>query len=200
MDQTGNVMNKQPIVLLIGCFVLGMGIQGPAGAQEVALSAGVISAGGAVSATGDNRLRSTVGARGPGILSGSDHTLYGGFWFVAYPPTEPLALPVLAADSVVTDEDVAVIVAPLENDIDPAGGPLAITSFTQPDNGIVEQIPDSQLTYTPDPDFNGPDGFTYTATNGQGGSSTAIVTVTILPVPPAVCQRSRDRRRGRTEI
>ncbi|WP_178863992.1 Ig-like domain-containing protein, partial [Thiomicrorhabdus cannonii] len=36
-------------------------------------------------------------------------------------------------------------------------------------------------TYTPVADYNGPDSFTYTITDGQGGTDTAMVTLTVNP-------------------
>jgi VCBS repeat-containing protein len=56
------------------------------------------------------------------------------------------------------------------------------TSFTQPQNGTLVQNPDATLTYQPSHNFTGLDHFTYALTDGQGGSSMAIVTIHVLPV------------------
>ncbi|UCG56449.1 MAG: tandem-95 repeat protein [Phycisphaerales bacterium] len=58
-------------------------------------------------------------------------------------------------------------------------------SITQPQNGETEII-EGSVRYTPDPDFYGVDTFTYTISDGRGGTDTATVTLTVTPVndPP----------------
>ncbi len=85
-------------------------------------------------------------------------------------------------DNISVDEDDSVTFDPTANDSDPEGDPLEITSFTQPSNGTVTENPDGTLTYTPDPNYNGPDSFTYTIDDGNGGTDTATVNVTVDPV------------------
>jgi Cadherin-like domain len=41
---------------------------------------------------------------------------------------------------------------------------------------------DETLTYTPDPDFNGVDAFTYAVSDGTGEPVVATVTITVAPV------------------
>ena len=66
----------------------------------------------------------------------------------------------------------------LANDLDIDGGPKQIVSATNGANGSVAITNDgADLTYTPDPDFNGSDSFTYTL----NGGSTATVAVTVTP-------------------
>ena len=38
------------------------------------------------------------------------------------------------------------------------------------------------MTYTPVADFNGPDSFIYTVSDGNGGTATATVLITVTPV------------------
>jgi gliding motility-associated-like protein len=90
----------------------------------------------------------------------------------------PIAVDVEAT----TDEDNAVIVSVLDNDTDVDGDGLTVVSTTDPENGSVVINEDGTITYTPNPDFNGEDSFTYTISDGNGGTATAIVTVTINPV------------------
>ncbi|MDG2123773.1 MAG: Ig-like domain-containing protein, partial [Verrucomicrobiales bacterium] len=54
-------------------------------------------------------------------------------------------------------------------------------------NGSLAFSPDGTFSYTPIPDFNGSDVFTYVASNATGDSSPATVVITILPQndPPA---------------
>lgn len=95
-------------------------------------------------------------------------------------------VPVTENDILVTAEDAEMSINVLVNDADPAGGQLAISSFSQPANGSVRQLDTATLTYTPDPDFFGQDEFTYTAINQGGGTAPALVSVTVGAVndPP----------------
>jgi Ca2+-binding RTX toxin-like protein len=45
--------------------------------------------------------------------------------------------------------------------------------------------PDGSFVYTPDANYNGTDSFTYEASDGKGGSSTATVNLTVTPVTDA---------------
>ncbi|MCM8857219.1 MAG: retention module-containing protein, partial [Candidatus Thiodiazotropha sp.] len=88
--------------------------------------------------------------------------------------------PVAVDDTVGTNEDVPVTVAVLPNDSDPDGDTLTVTSVTQGTNGAVAIDPVSgNPIYTPNPNFNGTDTFTYTIDDGNGGTDTATVTVTV---------------------
>ncbi len=87
--------------------------------------------------------------------------------------------PVAEDDTPTTDEDTPVIIRLLDNDSDVDGDTLEIDSFTQPANGTVTDNGDGTVTYTPDPDFNGPDTFSYTINDGSGGSDTATVSVEV---------------------
>src|SRR5690606_7466468 len=95
------------------------------------------------------------------------------------------AAPVAVNDTGSLDEDTAVVLSVLANDSDPDGDPLSIASVTQGANGSVVVNPDGTLTYTPDADFHGTDGFTYTVSDGKGGTDTASVAVTVAPVNDA---------------
>ncbi len=94
-------------------------------------------------------------------------------------------LPVAGNDSATTPEDAPVTIAVLANDTDADGNPLAVTAATSP-NGTVVINPDGTITFTPNPNFNGPTTITYTISDGQGGTTTATVAVTVTPVndPP----------------
>ena len=96
-------------------------------------------------------------------------------------PEAPTANP----DTAETDEDTPVVIDVLENDTDPQGDPLTIDGTPTAENGTVTVNPDGTITYTPDPDYNGPDTITYTVTDPDGNSSTSTVTVTVNPVNDA---------------
>ena len=89
--------------------------------------------------------------------------------------------PVAADDSAVTDEDTDVVIDVLDNDSDVDGDPLDVTEATSAD-GSVDILPDGSLRFTPDANFNGETTITYTVDDGNGGTDTATVTVTVNPV------------------
>ncbi|SLN15942.1 RTX-I toxin determinant A from serotypes 1/9 [Roseovarius litorisediminis] len=89
--------------------------------------------------------------------------------------------PVAQDDSAVTAEDSNVQIAVLDNDSDVDGDTLSVTQATA-QNGTVLINADGTLSYSPDADFNGTDTIGYTVSDGQGGSDTATVTVTVTPV------------------
>ncbi|WP_139309122.1 cadherin-like domain-containing protein, partial [Neptunomonas phycophila] len=89
--------------------------------------------------------------------------------------------PTTAGESATTDEDTPVTVDVLANDSDVEGDTLSVDSATAP-NGTVAINPDGTITYTPDPNFTGSDTITYTVSDGNGGTATATVAVTINAV------------------
>ena len=94
--------------------------------------------------------------------------------------------PIAVDDNANTNEDIPVITGVLANDSDPDFDPLTITSVSQPTNGTVVDNGDGTITYTPNLNFNGVDSYTYSITDGRGGTATATVSITINSVnnPP----------------
>ncbi|BAV04820.1 thrombospondin type 3 repeat family [Filimonas lacunae] len=85
-----------------------------------------------------------------------------------------------------TLEDVAVNIPAatlLVNDSDPEGDALTISIGSQPANGTLVQNGDGSFTYTPAPNFNGVDSFTYRVCDNGSPSLCSIGTVRI-PVTP----------------
>ena len=93
--------------------------------------------------------------------------------------------PVAIDDLATTAEDNPVNINVLSNDSDVDGDTLEVTAVSDPANGTTSINPNGTVLYTPDPDFNGEDSFTYTITDNNGGSATATVTVTVTPVDDA---------------
>ncbi|WP_341218465.1 Ig-like domain-containing protein, partial [Neptunomonas phycophila] len=89
--------------------------------------------------------------------------------------------PIATGESATTDEDTPVTVDVLANDTDADGDSLSVDSATAT-NGTVAINPDGTITYTPDANFTGSDTITYTVSDGNGGTSTATVAVTINAV------------------
>jgi uncharacterized repeat protein (TIGR01451 family) len=97
--------------------------------------------------------------------------------------------PVAVDDNATTDEDTPVTIPVLGNDSDPDGDSLTVTSVTAAANGTTMVNPDGTITYIPDPDYCGQDSFTYTISDGRGGTDTATVGVTVNCVnDPPVAQ------------
>ena len=104
-------------------------------------------------------------------------------------------------DTATVDEDSGpVTIDVLDNDSDPEGGSLTVTSAGPPSNGSVTINPDGSIDYTPDPDFSGIDTFTYTVCDDAGNCSIATVTVTVNEVNDAPRARNDSGRvqEGRT--
>ncbi len=94
----------------------------------------------------------------------------------------PLNDPPVAFDDSVSGlpEQVITPISVLANDLEPDGQVLSISSFTQGQKGAVAANGDGTLSYTPQGGFtSGVDSFTYTISDGAGGSSTATVQVAV---------------------
>jgi uncharacterized delta-60 repeat protein len=90
------------------------------------------------------------------------------------------AAPDAASDNVVTTRNIAVTVPVRANDSDPDGDPLTVSGVTQAAHGTVAiDIATGNPRYTPANNFAGLDSFTYTVSDGRGGTSTATVNVTV---------------------
>lgn len=92
--------------------------------------------------------------------------------------------PTATNDAVSTNEDVAVRIPVLANDGDPDGDALTITAATA-SIGDVSINPDGSLQYVPPANFNGVATISYTISDGEGGQSTAVVTVNVVPINDA---------------
>ena len=90
-------------------------------------------------------------------------------------------------NSLVTDEDVALTGNVLGNDSDIDGDTLTVDQMpvTGPSNGTLVLNANGSFVYTPDADFNGVDSFTYQINDGNGGTGTATVNITIAPISDA---------------
>ena len=98
-------------------------------------------------------------------------------------PPPPNTNPVAVADSATTPYGTPATISVLANDSDADGNALTIISITQPTSGGVASITGGIITFTPSAGFSGNAVFTYTISDGLGGSATANVTVTVLPAP-----------------
>ncbi len=99
------------------------------------------------------------------------------------PANEP---PVANNDAGTTTQDTARTIDVLANDTDPEGDDLAVTGVSAPGHGSAAILSNS-VVYTPAAGFVGSDSFSYTVSDGQGGSDTGMVNITVtLPSGPTL--------------
>ena len=91
--------------------------------------------------------------------------------------------PVATDDSASTPSGVSVVVHVLANDTDPDGDALQLDSVGTPAHGVATMHADGSVTYAPDAGFEGNDTFSYTVSDGHGGTDTASVSITVMPAP-----------------
>jgi outer membrane protein OmpA-like peptidoglycan-associated protein len=88
--------------------------------------------------------------------------------------------PVAQDDSATVERDSSAnAIAVLANDSDPDGDALTVTTVSSPTHGTA--IPSaSGVDYTPAAGYLGSDSFTYTISDGHGGTATATVHITVV--------------------
>jgi len=99
--------------------------------------------------------------------------------------TDQNDFPIATSDNLTTNEDSALSIAIstlINNDIDADGDNLTIISVGSATNGTVQETATGVIVYTPNPEFSGTDRFEYTASDGQGGSSTSHVFIDVNDV------------------
>jgi MYXO-CTERM domain-containing protein len=100
--------------------------------------------------------------------------------------------PVASDDSYALDEDTQKTLDAVANDSDVDGDSLTVDAVTAgPSNGSTS-IRGGAVVYIPDSNYNGSDQFTYRVSDGNGGTDTATVSITVRPVndPPTLSDRS----------
>ena len=96
--------------------------------------------------------------------------------------------PVATLDNTSTvAEDASLIIDVIRNATDVDGDTLSVAAVGTAKNGTVAIVSGStrDVEYTPNADFYGRDSFTYTVSDGNGGTATGKVTVTVTGVPDA---------------
>ncbi|ETR68548.1 MAG: hypothetical protein OMM_04502 [Candidatus Magnetoglobus multicellularis str. Araruama] len=97
--------------------------------------------------------------------------------------------PIAYSKDVVVDEDKHIFIKCIATD--PDNDPLTYHLVNLPAHGEINQLTDTVL-YTPDLNYNGPDGFTYKVSDGLQDSNTASIMITVYPVddpPQAISQQ-----------
>lgn len=90
--------------------------------------------------------------------------------------------PVASGRDVTIQEDESVTIDVLQNSSDVDNDVLTVAAITQGTHGAVTINDDGTLAYTPEANFCGTDAFTYTVSDGKGGTDTATVNVTVTEV------------------
>lgn len=98
--------------------------------------------------------------------------------------TDSNIAPTSLDDSAETVESTAVTINVLDNDSDLDGDALSILSVGLAQSGSVSNT-NSSVSYTPNTNFIGADSFSYTISDGFGGTSTSVVSVTVNAAPPS---------------
>jgi len=87
--------------------------------------------------------------------------------------------PLADNQSITTNEDVAILIGLTVSDVD--GGALSYSVVSGPLHGTLSGS-GATLTYTPSPNYNGSDSFTFKANDGAADSNTGTVTIAVTPV------------------
>ncbi|WP_171500520.1 Ig-like domain-containing protein, partial [Acinetobacter nosocomialis] len=130
------------------------------------------------------------------VIKPFEHGLGGGSWTPLSPfaPT-PNTPPVASDDTYNTAFNTPVALNPLANDSDADGNPLTITAINgvpltlgsaqqiNTPNGVVNIDAQGNITFTPNAGFTGQESFSYSISDGQGGSATATETINVSAVP-----------------
>ena len=126
-------------------------------------------------------------ADGPGQVVAATATAAGGTtseFSASFPIVSPSASPQSQPDAYRVDQGTVLNVAGpgvLANDVAAADVALTAQVVQGPTHGQLTLRPDGSFTFTPDPGYAGPDGFTYRAAAGANLSDVTAVTLTVAP-------------------
>ncbi|GEM_PF-4681679 len=112
--------------------------------------------------------------------------------------------PSASDDTASTDENTSVTINVLSNDTDADGDTLSVTGTSNgPSHGSATVNADGTITYTPDNGYTGTDTFDYSISDGNSGTDSAMVTVTVnapsttpVSATPPVCIESLTYSKG----
>ena len=139
--------------------------------------------------TATNNGNGTVTYSPTGTFRGTDTFTYtindgfGGFDTASVFVTVSNRSPTAVNDSASTVGGTAVVINVVSNDSDPEGDPLSVTAVSNASNGTVTNNGNGTVTYTPARAFSGTDTFTYTISDGAGGTAAASVVVNVTAAP-----------------
>ncbi|WP_112308967.1 Ig-like domain-containing protein, partial [Pseudogemmobacter bohemicus] len=153
--------------------------------------------GGTLTVTGASAGNGTVEIGDDGVLTYRPNPDFNGEDTITYTITDPDGLtssttvtvtvnpvnddPVANDDSATTTTNTPVVVYPLTNDTDVDGDTLSLTGTPTSANGTVELLPDGGIRFTPNPGFTGTAEIGYEISDGNGGTDTATINITVTP-------------------
>src|SRR5207245_11762633 len=87
------------------------------------------------------------------------------------------------------------LISALDNDSDVDGDSLTITSVS-PTNGTAVIVGGTNVLFTPAANFNGTATIGYSISDGNGGTASALITVTVSPAndPPVAVDDAENTR------
>ena len=146
------------------------------GATSVTIGETTIPAA-SVTVTGTTTLSFTTPAHATGMVAvtvttsnGTSAPVAGGFTYVATPPIAGAVTATVAFGA--SESPIALALS--------GGAATSLSVPTPPSHGVAT-VSGAAITYTPNAGYSGPDSFTYTATNPDGTSAPATVSVTVSP-------------------
>ncbi|WDR06220.1 DUF4082 domain-containing protein [Devosia rhodophyticola] len=130
-------------------------------------------------------------AYGSGTLFPTNTYNATNYWVDVYYEQAANTAPVASNDSGYTTQRNATLQIAasnlLANDTDANGDPLSITGVSAPTNGTVAfDAQTNTVNFTPATDFSGTAGFTYSISDGRGGSSSASVSLNVAAAATGV--------------
>ena len=90
--------------------------------------------------------------------------------------------PVANVDTAVTNENTSTVINAISNDTDADGDTITVESASALNGSVLVQS-DQSLIYTPNNDFYGIETISYTIIDGQGGSASSTVAVSVNETP-----------------
>jgi len=100
--------------------------------------------------------------------------------------------PVAGDDGATVFENGTVLIDVLLNDQDPDGDPLAIMEVGPASNGTTS-IEGNSIRYITKRNSRANDSFTYSVSDGKGGTAQALVKVSVVPVPSVTRGNGRNK-------
>lgn len=83
------------------------------------------------------------------------------------------------ADALLVNTNQTTVVNVLANDTDPDGDSLSVTAVTAAAHGTTVLNSNGTVSYTPATGYTGTDGFSYTVSDGRGGTAAAAVSLSV---------------------
>jgi uncharacterized repeat protein (TIGR01451 family) len=131
-----------------------------------------------------------AGFSGPATFSYTISDGFGGTDTATVTVTVANAAPVAVADSVTAAPTGATPVSVLANDTDADGDGLTVTGVGAATHGTTTVTGPSEVSYTPNAGYVGSDAFTYSISDGHGGTASGTVSVTVPNTPPTAVDDS----------